>query len=470
MPAIRYFYTLKQKIYHSLKSADQQSKFFQLRQKYSYFVYQSYQIEQCQELLRLTFNFNLADCYYFSPVIEIPFRSFYSWKLPESSLQNLAFHIGMIELISYWKLSCAPQVIIRPHKLTEAQLAFWKKLYYQGMGEFFYVNGITVSQEDYLHLISEGIALKAVEQDFTDGVLVPVGGGKDSVVSLELLKGEERAIPLIINPRPASSRCAAVAGFEEDQTAVVWRQLDPLMLELNQQGFLNGHTPFSALLAFVSLLIAAETGCRHIALSNESSASEATVPGTDINHQYSKSFDFEQDFRAYVTSYIHPQLNYFSLLRPLNELQIAERFSLHTAYHRVFKSCNVGSKTDSWCGQCPKCLFTWIVLSPFLGSKELEKIFGKPMEDDSTLIDVLESLAGQTAAKPFECVGTIDEVQAVLNWHRGKETAFAGSPLLRLYFDRNPNRLVGAHQLTNLLQAQNRQHFVPRQWLKLMED
>ncbi|MBG0782424.1 MAG: hypothetical protein H0S84_09170 [Bacteroidales bacterium] len=453
-----------------MKSTDQQSKFFQLRQKYSYFVYQSYQIEQCQELLRLTFNFNLADCYHFSPVIEIPFRSFYSWKLPESSLQNLAFHIGMIELISYWKLSCAPQVIIRPHKLTEAQLAFWKKLYYQGMGEFFYVNGITVSQEDYLHLISEGIALKAVEQDFTDGVLVPVGGGKDSVVSLELLKGEERAIPLIINPRPASSRCAAVAGFEEDQTAVVWRQLDPLMLELNQQGFLNGHTPFSALLAFVSLLIAAETGCRHIALSNESSASEATVPGTDINHQYSKSFDFEQDFRAYVTSYIHPQLNYFSLLRPLNELQIAERFSLHTAYHRVFKSCNVGSKTDSWCGQCPKCLFTWIVLSPFLGSKELEKIFGKPMEDDSTLIDVLESLAGQTAAKPFECVGTIDEVQAVLNWHRGKETAFAGSPLLRLYFDRNPNRLVGAHQLTNLLQAQNRQHFVPRQWLKLMED
>jgi hypothetical protein len=237
MPAIRYFYTLKQKIYHSLKSADQQSKFFQLRQKYSYFVYQSYQIEQCQELLRLTFNFNLADCYHFSPVIEIPFRSFYSWKLPESSLQNLAFHIGMIELISYWKLSCAPQVIIRPHKLTEAQLAFWKKLYYQGMGEFFYVNGITVSQEDYLHLISEGIALKAVEQDFTDGVLVPVGGGKDSVVSLELLKGEERAIPLIINPRPASSRCAAVAGFEEDQTADAGAQ--PARLSERAHAFLG---------------------------------------------------------------------------------------------------------------------------------------------------------------------------------------------------------------------------------------
>jgi hypothetical protein len=453
-----------------LKSADQQIKFLQLRQKYPYFIFQSYQIKRTNGSLRLVFDFNLADTYHFRPEIEIPFRSFYNWNLPEESLQNLAFHIGMIELISYWKLSCAPRVIIRPHQLTGSQIDFWKELYYQGLGEFFYVNGITVSKVDFMQIESGGSILKPVESTFSEGILLPVGGGKDSAVSLELLKGERLLIPLMINPGKASLRCAAVAGFSDEQSAIVKRRLDPLMLALNGQGFLNGHTPFSAMLGFVSLLIAAGTGYPNIALSNESSASEATVPDTRINHQYSKSIDFERDFRNYVKQNIHPQLNYFSLLRPINELQIAERFSRHTAYHSVFRSCNAGSKTDSWCGKCPKCLFTWIVLSPFLDSNELHKIFGKRMEDDDDLVALLESLAGQTDIKPFECVGTVDEVQAVMAWHQTGKTAFAGSPLLRLYFEKNPVQFKGEHYLKLLLKAYNQMHYVPQQWLKLLED
>lgn len=470
MPAIRYFYTLNQKIYHSLKSADQQQKFFQLREKYPYFVFQSYQIKQTNGSLKLIFNFNLADTLHFSPEIEIPFRSFYDWNLPEASLQNLAFHIGMIELISYWKLSCAPRVIIRPHQLTEVQLKFWKELYYQGLGEFFYLNNIKVSQDDFMQIKSDGSVLKAIETTYSEGVLLPVGGGKDSVVSLELLKSEKQLIPLMVNPGPASLRCAAVAGFGEEQSAIVKRSLDPLMLALNQQGFLNGHTPFSALLAFVSLLVSAGTGFRNIALSNESSASEATVPDTQINHQYSKSIDFEQDFRNYVSAFIHPQMNYFSLLRPLNELQIAERFSRHLAYHPAFRSCNAGSKTDSWCGKCPKCLFTWIVLSPFLKTVELEAIFGKRMQDDSKLLGLLESLAGQTALKPFECVGTVDEVQAVLALHHTRNEEFARSPLLKHYFDKHPNQPSGEHYLKLLLEERNQLHFVPQKWINKLED
>ncbi|MDD4086141.1 MAG: hypothetical protein PHP48_02780, partial [Bacteroidales bacterium] len=218
------------------------------------------------------------------------------------------------------------------------------------------------------------------------------------------------------------------------------------------------------------LLVSAGTGFRNIALSNESSASEATVPDTQINHQYSKSIDFEQNFRNYVSAFIHPQMNYFSLLRPLNELQIAGRFSRHLAYHPAFRSCNAGNKTDSWCGKCPKCLFTWIVLSPFLRTEELEAIFGKRMQDDSKLLGLLESLAGQTALKPFECVGTVDEVQAVLALHHTRNEEFARSPLLKHYFDKHPNQPSGEHYLKLLLEERNQLHFVPQKWINKLED
>ena len=107
-------------------------------------------------------------------------------------------------------------------------------------------------------------------------------------------------------------------------------------------------------------------------------------------------------------------MQYFSFLRPLSELQIASLFARYEAYHPVFRSCNVGSKTDSWCGHCPKCLFTWIILSPFLTRGQLTAIFGKDLMADASLQPVLEELNGTAAVKPFECVGTVEEVQACL--------------------------------------------------------
>ncbi|HSV77512.1 MAG TPA: hypothetical protein VLH37_10825, partial [Bacteroidales bacterium] len=202
--------------------------------------------------------------------------------------------------------------------------------------------------------------------------------------------------------------------YNESSTLEVSRSLDPLLLKLNEQGFLNGHTPFSALLAFITATAAYLTGYRHVALSNESSANEATIPGTGINHQYSKSFEFEQDFREYLNAHISSDINYFSFLRPLNELQIGSLFSSMDEYHKVFKSCNVGSKTDTWCCNCSKCLFTWIVLAPFIEKGRLMAIFGKNLFENAELIPFLDQLTGFAETKPFECVGTIDEVKAAL--------------------------------------------------------
>ena len=186
------------------------------------------------------------------------------------------------------------------------------------------------------------------------------------------------------------------------------------MLELNKKGFLNGHTPFSALVAFSSIIAARMRGLSYIALSNESSANESTVLGSTVNHQYSKSFKFEQDFHRYEQEYLPGSAYYFSMLRPLSEFQIAKYFATKKQYHSIFRSCNAGSKTDSWCGHCPKCLFVYLILSPFLTRQEVRDIFGRDMLEDVSMKPLLEQLTGVCQEKPFECVGSRDEINTAI--------------------------------------------------------
>ena len=395
-----------------------QNKYNSLREEYDFFRFQRYDYTLEKDSLYVKFYFSLNDEYFFTPSFEIAKRKFYDFNnLGNNQLDTILFNIGMIELISYWKLACPKKVYITPFRLSEEQIKWWKKLYFNGLGEFFYLNGIKENVDDFMEIICESdISLNKINIPLSDATLVPVGGGKDSVVTLELLKNKLPVIPLIINPRGATNECVKVAGFSEEQVAVIKRTLDSTMLRMNNEGFLNGHTPFSAMLAFYTLLIGFATNSKYIALSNESSANEPTVPDSEINHQYSKSIAFENDFRDYVNKYISSDIEYFSFLRPLNEIQIASLFSRNKDYYMVFKSCNAGSKTDSWCGKCPKCLFTYLIMSPFISQEDLISIFGKDLLNDNDLQPILKQLKGEADVKPFECVGTIEEVNACLNF------------------------------------------------------
>ena len=418
-----------------MKRTDNQSKFDTLRKEFATFTFESQTVKRENGALFLAFDFNLDDRYHFRPTLEIPARPFFDWEsISKEQLEALAFQIGMTELVSYWKIACPKRVVVKPFALTVSQKSFWKKLYYNGLGEFLYLNSITVSEADLMELDSvqqphmsflqrtcEGMEMHSIRRSqsmggiqFKEQTLVPIGGGKDSVVTLECLRNEMPVIPLIVNPRGATLNCVKTAGYNENEFIVINRTLDPTMLKLNAEGYLNGHTPFSALLAFISVLVAFGSRSKYIALSNENSANESTVPGTNINHQYSKSIEFESDFRHYVAENLNDEVQYFSFLRPLSELQIASLFAQCEAYHPVFRSCNAGSKTDSWCGKCPKCLFTWIILSPFLSREKLTAIFGKDLMADESLRPILEELNGTAAVKPFECVGTVEEVRACL--------------------------------------------------------
>lgn len=451
-----------------------QEKYIQLREAYPFMEYVGYAANIDTSGLHVKYEFKLAGKYTFYPEFSIPKKKFFqNFPTPDSIqsplFQNLFFHIGLIELISYWKSACPPEVIIKGRKLSETQLAWWKSVYYQGLGEFFYTNEIQTSLKEFMHISSSGESIQTQSVSLDETVIVPIGGGKDSVVTVELLNKSEQIRPFIMNPRGATLECVRVAGFGKDGFIEVNRRLDPLLLELNSQGFLNGHTPFSALLAYYSLLISAISGHRHIALSNESSANEPTVAGTDVNHQYSKSYAFESDFRDYVKQYISPDFNYFSFLRPLNELRIAQLFAEQVKYYPVFKSCNVGSKADIWCCDCPKCLFAFTILSPFIPMIELVHVFGKNLFELPQMLGYLKELTGIAEVKPFECVGTIDEVNAALQMYIAKHKQ-EKLPLLIDYYSNTTNFSQRESLLADkILNEFNNDHFLEPKFLEIIK-
>ncbi|MED9962601.1 MAG: UDP-N-acetylmuramoyl-L-alanine--D-glutamate ligase [Bacteroidales bacterium] len=390
-------------------------KFNSFRKQYPLFVYEDFKYSIDEKGLKIEFTFINGE-HLFTPTLLVEKKDFFSFShLSKEQLDLLVFNMGMVELISYWKAFCSPKVLIKPYALNSRQKEFFSKVYYNGLGELFFLNGINVSQDEFLEIENANENYITSQQfDLEDKYIIPIGGGKDSVVTLDLLMSANRDIkPFIINPRGATTECCSVAGFSEEETIICKRTIDSHLLELNAQGCINGHTPFSAMLAFTTLLISALTKRKHIALSNEDSASESTVKGSEVNHQYSKSLEFENDFRAYVAKFVSEDFYYFSFLRPLSELHIAKLFS-KLSYQSVFKSCNAGSKQNIWCGKCPKCLFAFIILSPFVSKEELIAIFSKNLFEDKDLEEYFLQLCGERQTKPFECVGTVSEVRAAL--------------------------------------------------------
>ncbi len=436
------------------------SKFDELRTEHPLFIYHSFDLENN----RLCFHFSI-DEYHFYPqwTFECDLSN---GNGSRETLEAIAFSLGMAELVSYWKCACCPTVEIRCGGLSEQQSIWWKKLYWNGLGEFFYRNGITTTFDEFM-------TIKAPRETFTkacsrelSGTLVPVGGGKDSVVTLELLKKtNETIIPYIINARGATLGCVDAAGIPRNRAVTPRRSIDKALLERNAAGWLNGHTPFSAVVAFSCLLFGYALGVRYIALSNESSANESYVAGAAVNHQYSKSTEFERDFREYCVNTFGefgdiPE--YFSLLRPLSEWQIAREFVKYPQYFPVFQSCNLGSKTDTWCCSCAKCLYVYILLAAFLDDKTLYGIFRCDMLSKAEFSEMLDGLMLDGKDKPFECVGTKNEVRLSLSMALEKRRE--NPPvLLKRFAELFPN-----YEPIKLSDYFDNDNFVPKKFLSIL--
>lgn len=412
-------------------------KYTQLREKHKTFIYHSYEITPNG----FRFHFSMDDTD-FMP--EWSFSEKLTENCPDRSVLDYAvFCLGMTELVSYWKCACAPTVEVRCGALSQEQILWWKKLYFNGLGEFFYKNGIEPDFENFMTIVpSNSTPPEFTSSDAScEGFVIPVGGGKDSVVTLELLREyKDKSFCYIINPRPATVECAHIGGYGDERIISVSRTIDKELLKKNSEGYLNGHTPLSAIIAFSGWIFAYCNNRRYIALSNESSANEANINGTQINHQYSKSTEFERDFREFTKRYLVPSPEYFSMLRPWSEWQIAKKFVTYPQYFSTFQSCNVGSKTNTWCSDCAKCLYVYIMLAAFLDDKTLIEIFGKDMLNSEQYSALFNGLVYQDFDKPFECVGTKAEINLALCRAAEKRKGETLPLLLENYMDHNDSK------------------------------
>lgn len=449
-----------------------------LRAKHLRFIYESFNVQYRAGDLRFSSRFRLLPDIVFEPSTTIKGVERAAWEaLSDTMQQNLAFHLGLIEMLSYWKAAASPIIEIKAAHLSPKQVQWWQDLLFNGMGEYFYLNDIDFTVSDFVQIVVADDAphLTAIDERILDErVLVPVGGGKDSAVTLDILgAGGFKMGTMALNASQATHDTIAVS--KSQQSIHVQRRIDPVLIRLNQAGYLNGHTPFSSVLAFISLACAMLFDYRYIALSNERSSNEGNqfFHGVEVNHQYSKTFDFEQRFRAYATEYLAPHVEYFSFLRPIYELQIARLFAEMPIYHDRFRSCNVGQKTNSWCHNCSKCLFVYTMLYPFMSQDQLAHVFTHDLFTREDLLPIAKELVGLSIHKPFECVGTHEEskiaFQLSAEKFKGRGEAL---PFMLGYLDEHIFSQEGAweERAQQVLHAWNEAHSIPSDFESLLKD
>lgn len=459
------------------KSLKGMRRFEFLRKEYPVFFYRKFKWTIKGHKLDLNFNFECGDIK-FNPSSSIKFPKSIDvskWAKPRKKLiDNLVFHIGMIEMVSYWKATCSPTIQVACGTLSKAQISWWKKLYYHGLGEFLYLNHIEIDLDALVHInCVRGIKYERNERfkPKENRLLVPIGGGKDSLASVSLLsQTKDEKFYLLMNPTQAAKDSAKSAlGKYAESTVFIKRVIDPELIALNKKGYLNGHTPFSAMLAFYSTLASVFMNTKYSCLSNEASANEPTIIGTDINHQYSKTVEFEKDFNLYLKKYITPHFVYMSLLRPLNEFQIVRIFSQREKNLAIFKSCNVGSKRDVWCCDCSKCLFVCILLSAHIGIEKTNKVFGDSLLDKKSLKKAFLELVGHADTKPFECIGTIDEIRVAITLIQKQEPKkFAKQFLLKHFAKKFPSSFANEVEIEEIKDTFFKGHRLNQKFKKLV--
>jgi hypothetical protein len=322
--------------------------------------------------------------------------------------------------VSYFKTAAPDTVECETGTPPPATALLLEALYSEGLAEFAYTNGLpTLPSPAFPSGGAAGARARSVDSGRAPRVLVPIGGGKDSIVALEAVRGSGREVALFsVGDAPPIARTAAVAGLPRLRST---RRLDPGLGALNRAGALNGHVPITAIVSCVALLTAALHGFDAVAMANERSASNGNVRwgGIEVNHQFSKSVRVERMMRAAVAEAI-AGVELFSVLRGASELAIARAFARMEQYHAAFTSCNAIFRLDparratSWCCECPKCRFVFLALAPFCEPAHLRELFGRDLLDDERQYAGFALLTATGGHKPFECVGEEQESLAAI--------------------------------------------------------
>ena len=368
------------------------------------------------------------------------------------ALQRALRLLHLVAGVSYYKAAVPPEIRIEGEGIDAATATMLTSVYENGLGEFAYRNGMSLRGKIHfpthapvggtsvpmpvggtsVPMLSgqEPSGLKSLPQGLGGRAVVAIGGGKDSLVSIEALRalGVDQTVAWV-GSSPLIKACAERTGLP---TLNVTRALSPLLFEYNKQGALNGHIPVTAVNSAILAMAALLHGHDQVVFSNERSASYGSlIPGTgEVNHQWSKGWDFERAFAAHLRSHVAADLAYYSLLRPFSELAVARQFARLDRYDQHFSSCNrnfhlLGERpAQRWCGVCPKCHFVFLALAPFMPKPRLMAIFGRNLLDEADQAPGFDALLEYRDHKPFECVGEGRESRAAMD-------ALADSPAWR---------------------------------------
>ncbi len=444
--------------------------------QYENFYFEKFEFNK--ETLDAKFYYNFDWELFFEEKVSFSDKNFSLRKnIDLNIVNNILFHIHIALWISYYKFYPTKKLILKTGKIDEFQISFWKKFYLNWLWEFFYRNQINPNwllEFEY----EEKRVFEKKDFEVSEKYLVPVWWWKDSIVSIELLKLFQKEIDLVtfaVQDNILYENTTKNAGVKR---LFIKRELSQNIKEIIASWAYNWHVPITWMIAFVLELACYLYDYKYIVLSNEASANfwNTIYYWVEINHQWSKSLDFEKDFSKYVLTYISGNVKYFSLLRPFYELKIAEFFSKYAKkYFTSFSSCNTNfkifkkdSQNTYWCNNCPKCVFVYIILRAFLDKKDIISIFWKELYEEKSLENLFRELAWISWIKPFECVWTNEEV--ILAMKMAFEKWEGKIPFILEIFQKEINskmREVDFEKLQEkLLKADFKENLIPQDLIK----
>ena len=397
-------------------------------EEYSHFIFANWQASFEQGNLELTFSYQLqsekSEDLSFNEKLIYP--NIQDLDLAQPAIKQAINFLHLVLGVSYYKASVASKISCPKIKLDSDLADFLNKTYFNGLQEFSYVNKLDIRDRINFET-SASVRQPVADSQLAEQVIIPMGGGKDSLLVLEILKAQN---PLLLT-LGINSTVREIANYYQLPVIEVQRKIDPLLLELNERGAYNGHVPFSAILGAVLGVAAFCYDARYLALANERSANQGNTEflGNIVNHQYSKTFEFERDLNNIFKKSIHGSLEYFSLLRPFSEIKIASEVASQQDLVELFSSCNANKKikqdfTGKWCATCPKCCFVFLCFAPYVDKNQLMSVFGKNLLNEPSLLESYSQLCGLSSIKPLECVGEFEESASLIQ-ELSKKSDFA---------------------------------------------
>lgn len=407
--------------------------------------------------------------------VQFPGAPFALSDQQKTSVDQALKLLHMIAGVSYYKAAVPPEIRIESSSIDAGTAEFLQGLYENGLGEFAYRNGLNLRGKIKFPHTAESQTI-AGAANLKQHALVAIGGGKDSLVSIEALRaaGINQTVSWI-GSSPLIKACAERTGLP---LLNIERKLPPALFEINKQGALNGHIPVTAVNSAILVMAAVLNQANQVVFSNERSASYGSIiPGTgEVNHQWSKGWAFEQTFAAQVKKYVASDLSYYSLLRPFSELAVARAFANIDRYDAHFSSCNrnfhiLGDKpAQRWCGVCPKCHFVFLALAPFMPKPRLLNIFGRNLLDETEQTAGFDALMEYQDHKPFECVGEGRESRAAMNLLAASPSWREDAIVARFVREIKPALNAEELAIAPLMQADEQHGIPPAVWSVLREN